>query len=45
VFGWAKASSETPDLKTLHAKSGQLAIEDDFLEGVLLKAGLLRAKR
>jgi transposase len=45
VFGGTKAPSETPDLKTLHAKIGQLALENDFLEGALTKAGLLSAKR
>ena len=45
VFGGTKAPSETPDLKTLHAKIGQLALENDFLEGALIKAGLLSAKR
>jgi transposase len=33
------------DLKSLHAKIGQLALENDFLEGALAKAGLLSAKR
>ena len=45
VFGGMKAPSETPDLKTLHAKIGQLTLENDFLEGALTKAGLLSAKR
>ena len=45
VFGGTKAPSETPDLKTLHAKIGQLALENDFLEGALIKAGLLSARR
>ena len=45
VFGGTKTVSETPDLKTLHAKIGQLALENDFLEGALIKAGLLSAKR
>ena len=45
VFGGTKAAAETPDLKTLHAKIGQLALENDFLEGALTKAGLLGAKR
>ena len=45
VFGGTTASSETPDLKTLHAKIGQLALENDFLEGALIKAGLLSATR
>jgi transposase len=33
------------DLKTLHAKIGELALENDFLSGALGKAGLLSAKR
>jgi transposase len=33
------------DLKQLHAKIGQLTLENDFLEGALTKAGLLSAKR
>jgi transposase-like protein len=33
------------DLKTLHAKIGQLALENDFLEGALSKAGLLSANK
>jgi transposase-like protein len=45
VFGGTKPTSDTPDLKTLHAKIGQLARENDFLEGALIKAGLLSAKR
>ena len=31
-------------LAPLHAKIGQLALENDFLEGALTKAGLLSAK-
>jgi transposase len=46
VFGGALAPAEpTVDLKALHAKIGQLALENDFLEGALTKAGLLSAKR
>ena len=45
VFGGMKPTSDTPDLKTLHAKIGQLALENDFLEHALIKAGLLSAKR
>jgi hypothetical protein len=45
VFGGVKAPVDTLDLKTLHAKIGQLALENDFLEGALTKAGLLSAKR
>ena len=45
VFGGTKAPSEAPDLKTLHAKIGQLTLENDFLEGALTKAGLRSATR
>ena len=34
-----------PDLKVLHAKIGQLTLENEFLEGALTKAGLLSARR
>ena len=45
--GKAKAAAPAPviDVKTLHAKFGELALENDFLSGALGKAGLLRAKR
>ena len=33
------------DLKSLHAKIGELTLEKDFLENALSKAGLLSAKR
>jgi len=47
VFGEAKAgpAEEAVDVKTLHAKIGALALEGDFLEGALTKAGLLSARR
>ena len=46
VFGGEPATAEPPiDLKVLHAKIGQLALENDFLEGALIKAGMLSAKR
>lgn len=36
----------TVDVKTLHAKIGQLTLENDFLSGALTKAGVLgSAKR
>ena len=44
VFGGANPPAETPDLKTLHAKIGQLALENDFLVGALTKVGLRSAK-
>jgi hypothetical protein len=37
---------ESPvDVKTLQAKIGELALENDFLESALTKAGLLSAKK
>ena len=48
VFGgWprSKAAAAEPDLKVLHAKIGQLTLENDFLESALTKAGLLSAKK
>jgi transposase len=33
------------DVKSLHAKIGELTLENDFLEGALTKAGLLSAKK
>ena len=44
VFG-GEAAAPTVDLKELHAKIGQLALENDFLAGALTKAGMLSAKR
>ena len=47
VFG-AEAASAPPasvDVKTLHAKIGELTLENDFLAGALTKAGMLSAKR
>jgi len=48
VFGReTKSSAPAPsiDVKRLHAKIGELALENDFLEEALTKAGLLSAKR
>ena len=48
VFGTGAATkSTTPpvDVKSLHAKIGELTLENDFLEGALSKAGLLSAKK
>jgi transposase len=41
----APSSDGRTDLKTLHAKIGELALENDFLSAALGKAGLLSAKR
>jgi hypothetical protein len=46
VFGGeAKVESAAVEVKTLHAKIGELTLENDFLEGALTKAGLLSVKR
>jgi len=47
VFGPGSGSATQPaiDVKSLHAKIGELTLENDFLEGALTKAGLLSAKR
>ena len=46
VFSGAVVPAEKPvDMKALHAKIGELALENDFLEGALAKAGLPGARR
>ena len=48
VFGSgfaAKEAAPVVDVKTLHAKIGELTLENDFLPGALGKAGLLSARR
>src|ERR1700738_1011291 len=47
VFGPGSKGAAQPavDVKSLHAKIGELTLENDFLEGALGKAGLLSAKR
>ena len=48
VFGSgavSAAAAPAVDLKALHAKIGELALENDFLAGALSKAGMLGAKR
>src|SRR3954466_10979 len=48
VFGSEpRAASTAPavDVRTLHAKIGELTLTNDFLSGALSKAGLLSAKR
>jgi transposase-like protein len=48
VFGSEAGRPEAPaalDVKTLHAKIGELTLENDFLAGALTKAGMLSAKR
>jgi transposase-like protein len=43
--GGTGPATPTVDVKSLHAKIGELTLENDFLEGALSKAGLLSAKR
>jgi transposase len=48
VFGPGGSNAATPlavDVKSLHAKIGELTLENDFLEGALSKAGLPSARR
>jgi transposase len=48
VFGTevrSEAAVPAVDVKTLHAKIGELTLTNDFLSGALGKAGLLSAKR
>lgn len=46
AFGGEPTDASPPvDVKALHAKIGELTLENDFLEGALTKAGLLSAKR
>ena len=45
VFGAGVTAEPAVDLKVLHAKIGQLTLENDFLESALTKEGLLSAKR
>jgi transposase len=48
VFGTearSEAAVRAVDVKTLHAKIGELTLTNDFLSGALGKAGLLSAKR
>jgi len=43
--GGLKSRPAVPDIKVLHAKIGQLTLENDFLETALTKAGLLSARK
>jgi transposase len=46
LFSGSSEKKETsPDLKMLHAKIGELTLENDFLEQALSKAGRLSAKK
>jgi transposase len=43
--GPVEAGPTSVDVRTLHAKIGELTLEVDFLAGALGKAGMLSAKR
>ena len=43
--GGSGTAQPAVDVKLLHAKIGELTLENDFLEGALGKAGLLSARR
>ncbi|MBP0625336.1 hypothetical protein J8I82_36620 [Cupriavidus sp. LEh25] len=46
ITEWKQQLAEhAADVKALHAKIGQLTLENDFLEHALGKAGLLSGKR
>jgi len=48
VFGKENIAAKAEpavDVKTLHAKIGELTLENDFLEKALTKAGLLGARK
>jgi hypothetical protein len=45
VFGGDTAKAPAIDVKTLHAKIGELTLENDFLASALGKAGLPGARR
>jgi putative transposase len=44
VFGGTKSTSDVPDLKVLHAKIGQLTLENDCSEGAAHQGGLAERK-
>jgi transposase len=46
VFGEAAKTEAAPalDVKTLHAKIGELTLENDFLSGALGRAGRSRSR-
>ena len=45
VFAEGRRTEPPVDVKGLHAKIGELTLENDFLEHALGKAGLLSARR
>jgi transposase len=45
LFGADRGETKAAPSVALHAKIGELTLENDFLEGALTKAGLLSARR
>jgi len=45
TFGGTGKVEPEVDVKSLHAKIGELTLENDFLESALTKAGLLSARK
>lgn len=45
AFGGGQSKEPPVDVKTLHAKIGELTLENDFLEKALTKAGWLSARK
>lgn len=45
AFGDDSSREPPVDVKMLHAKIGELTLENDFLESALTKAGLLSARK
>ncbi len=45
VFAGGESPQAPVDVKSLHAKIGELTLENDFLETALTKAGVLSARR
>src|ERR1700676_3835180 len=44
IFGGGASAEPAIDIKALHAKIGELTLQNDFLSGALGKAGLLSTK-
>lgn len=45
IFGKDRKAEQSPSVKDLHAKIGQLSMENDFLSGALGRIGDASAKR
>ncbi len=45
IFSQGRKPEQAPSVKDLHAKIGQLSMENDFLSGALVRIGDTSAKR